>query len=307
MTGTDPTPPNEASTRSPSSEGAEPARPLLDIFEGLIAPNTQEEDLTSDSLEIEVKESNVRVRFVGDTQAPRIGSESDVLPGRLEIELQTASGRTIDTITMSQLTMKSLKLVLNKLTRTDPRERFLGLTRMMGDPFLTQGKLRELLIVAGSELVQIASALGNNPSDIAANYSGQFSRARSGEDDRDRYLTMLERNSTFSVVLHGLAQARALGIGKVLVPANAPSIVDEVSRSRGDMNVIWVVPKAAVQEVNLSEDESGDIVYFSTNPKITPEAEQRLALFYALARGHLGVDDRVLCLKGASSSPVLTG
>lgn len=287
---------------NPDRERADAPAPGSDWSEEICLPDRVELVPSSDPPEIAVRETNIAVRYaLREKEAAQAPGKT--LPGSLEIELRSLSGAEIDTLSISKISAESMQEILNAIQTGGSLNLFQGL-QPIGDPFLAPGKLKNILEVAGSLGANFETKLGVTPQEIANSYAEKLRALPEADDSREMALRYNDPIVSLSLVRHGFQMANELHVSKVLVHADAPSIIDEVLRERKDEKIIWVVSDP---EATSSAQENGDAVYVSRNPGLSRESQSRRALFSALIRGDVSIDERILIFSGPDGSRHLDG
>ena len=102
------------------------------------------------------------------------------------------------------------------------------------------------------------------------------------------------------LIEHAFELARALGVQKLLVQADAAYDVQLVGRIREDEKVIWVT--RGLDEEPPEPPIPGDLVVTIPEPELSRMSQIMFALFMALLNEHVQLDESVLCLSGVAGS-----
>ncbi|MCB0354893.1 MAG: DNA integrity scanning protein DisA nucleotide-binding domain protein [Bdellovibrionales bacterium] len=255
-------------------------------------------EIEEHGLEIQVPEDNVSLRYFYRGESPLQPGQGKALMAELQLELRSSWGKVIDTVSITKLTPESLKAILDVAFDRTFELPFRGLSSF-DEPILPPGKLRQILEAGGKLGATFETKLGVLPEDVANRYSLQMSVSADEEAPEERHLKHYDRVVTYSVISNGFRLAKEVGISKVLVHADSPSTVGEINRARGNLGVIWILGDSESIQVSVPP---GDMVYQTKNPILGKDTQVRLALFSALLRGEVGLDQRVLTFSGPDDS-----
>lgn len=106
--------------------------------------------------------------------------------------------------------------------------------------------------------------------------------------------TTRRRTDAKPFVEHAFLLARSLGVTTLVVLANEPKASALIGSIRGTERIIWVARSGSKQPVQDSDDSLIEI----PDSNLSRMGQIKVGLYVATLQGHVGLDDRVLCISG---------
>jgi diadenylate cyclase len=111
-----------------------------------------------------------------------------------------------------------------------------------------------------------------------------------------------ESRETRELVRASFELARTLGIGKLLVQAAGPRVVQAVESHRERERIVWLSRGDLELEVPPSARRGHVVLTIPEGSRLTRMSQISVALFLAVLDGHIEVVENVLCLSGPAGS-----